>query len=95
MNILHQKKGSFDFWQPMRQKLENLEINNSQLALFLCQLIPAQCPFARKITFCGRTIFCLPPLCKLNPLYEEVVALRFKSLSYLVNQCGADISAYC
>lgn len=95
MNTVHQKTRSFNFWQPLRQRIESLEINNSRLARLLCQLIPAQCPFARNITFCGRTVFRLPPLCKLNPLYEQLMALRFKSLSYLVNVCGEDISAYC
>ncbi|MBE9017387.1 hypothetical protein IQ272_14835 [Chroococcidiopsidales cyanobacterium LEGE 13417] len=35
------------------------------------------------------------PLCKLNPLYEQVVALRFKALTYLVDECGEDLSLYC
>jgi hypothetical protein len=95
MNTVQQKTHSFDFLQPVRQRLESLEIKNSRSARLLCQIIPAQCPFARSITFCGRTVFRLPPLCKLNPLYEQLMVLRFKSLSYLVNVCGEDISAYC
>nr|WP_317110593.1 Mo-dependent nitrogenase C-terminal domain-containing protein [Chroococcidiopsis sp. SAG 2025] len=34
-------------------------------------------------------------MCKLNPLYEQVVALRFKALTYLADECGEDVSLYC
>ncbi|MHC5727587.1 MAG: Mo-dependent nitrogenase C-terminal domain-containing protein, partial [Nostoc sp.] len=35
------------------------------------------------------------PMCKLNPLYNELVYLRFRALCYLVDQCGEDIQSYC
>ena len=79
----------------VRQWLEEVEIPNSQVARLLCKTIPAQCPFERNIKFFNRNIFHIPPLCKLNPLYEQVVGLRFKSLSYLVDECGEDVTAYC
>ncbi len=84
-----------DLLFPLRQWLEAREIRDPQLAHFLCQLIPSRCPFAREIKFFGKTILNIPPLCKLNPLYEEVVTLRFKALCYLADECGEDISAYC
>ncbi|MGC8711933.1 MAG: Mo-dependent nitrogenase C-terminal domain-containing protein [Leptodesmis sp.] len=31
----------------------------------------------------------------LNPFYEQLVELRFKSLMYLAEQCGEDITFYC
>jgi len=34
-------------------------------------------------------------MCKLNPLYEEVVALRFRALCYLADECGEDVTCYC
>ena len=58
-------------------------------------MIPAQCPFERDVKVFGHTLFHIPPLCKLNPLYEEVVALRFRAMCYLADECGEDISAYC
>jgi hypothetical protein len=61
----------------------------------LCKLIPAQCPFERDVKFFGHTLFHIPPLCKLNPLYEEVVALRFRGLCYLADECGEDVTPYC
>ncbi|MEH2262698.1 Mo-dependent nitrogenase C-terminal domain-containing protein [Nostoc sp.] len=84
-----------DRLRPLRQWLETIEIHNSKLAHFLCKAIPAQCPFERDITFLGRKLFHIPPMCKLNPLYEEVVGLRFKALCYLADECGEDIAIYC
>jgi hypothetical protein len=84
-----------DFWQPLRQRIDQIEINTPALAHRICRLIPAQCPFARKIKLFSRTILEIPPLCKLNPLYENLMMLRFRALSYLADECGEDISAYC
>ncbi|NJN23641.1 MAG: nitrogenase, partial [Acaryochloridaceae cyanobacterium RL_2_7] len=36
----------------------------------------------------------IPPMCKINPLYEQLVGLRFRSLSFLADECQEDISAY-
>ena len=58
-------------------------------------MIPTQCPFERDISLFGRTIVSIPPLCKLNPLYEELIGLRFRALCYLADDCGEDIGCYC
>ncbi|MBG1266895.1 Mo-dependent nitrogenase C-terminal domain-containing protein [Nostoc sp. WHI] len=84
-----------DLLHPVREWLETIEINNSKLAHFLCKSIPAQCPFERDITLFGRKLLHIPPMCKLNPLYEEVVGLRFRALCYLADECGEDVTAYC
>lgn len=86
---------SIDLLSPVRQWLDNLQIENPKLAHRICQLIPAQCPFERDVQILGRTLFHIPPLCKLNPVYEQVVALRFRALCYLADICGEDISQYC
>lgn len=83
-----------DVLQPVRNWLEQLEIHDPRLARFLCKMIPSQCPFERDIKLFGRKIVHIPPLCKLNPLYEQLVGLRFRALSYLADNCGEDISAY-
>jgi hypothetical protein len=88
-------KPAFDLFHPLRQWLNRIEVNNPKLAHTVCAAIPAQCPFERDIKLFGRTLFHIPPMCKLNPLYEELVMLRFKALCYLVDECGEDISAYC
>jgi Mo-dependent nitrogenase C-terminus len=79
----------------VRHWLDAIEIHNPKVARFLCQIIPAQCPFERHIELFHHTVFHIPPLCKLNPLYEQLVGLRFRSLSYLADECGEDITPYC
>lgn len=76
---------------PLRQWLDNLDIHNPDLALFLYRVIPAQCPFARNIKLFGHTIVHIPPLCKFNPLYEQLMGLRFRAMCYLVDDCGMTI----
>ncbi|MDX2097714.1 MAG: Mo-dependent nitrogenase C-terminal domain-containing protein [Leptolyngbyaceae cyanobacterium bins.59] len=84
-----------DWLRPLRQWIDNYEIKDPAIAHQICSLIPTQCPFARDITFLGKRLLRIPPLCKLNPLYEEVVALRFRALCYLADECGEDVSRYC
>ncbi len=81
--------------KPIRQWLDTLEISDRKMASTIAALIPAQCPFERTIKLFGRTVLYIPPLCKLNPFYEELVGLRFRSLCYLADECGEDISSYC
>lgn len=80
---------------PLKQWLDRLEIRDRQLAHSLCKLIPAQCPFERDIKIWGRVLFHIPPLCKLNPFYEQFVGLRFRALCYLADECGEDVTVYC
>lgn len=82
-------------FSPLRQWLESIDIQNLKQARWVCKLIPARCPFARDIKIFNRTVFSIPPLCKLNPLYDQLIALRFRSLTYLADQCGEDITLYC
>ncbi|PSB35225.1 Mo-dependent nitrogenase C-terminal domain-containing protein [Stenomitos frigidus] len=79
----------------IRQWLDNIEIRDAETANVLCQVIPARCPFERTISLFDRPLFSIPPLCKLNPFYEQVVGLRFRALCYLADECGQDISHYC
>lgn len=80
---------------PLRHWLDTIEVTNPEMAHLLCKLIPAQCPFERDVKLFGHTLFHIPPLCKLNPFYEQLVSLRFRALCYLADECGEDISAYC
>lgn len=88
-------KSQVDLLQPLRQWLDSLEIQNRKFAKFIAKLIPAQCPFERDLTLFGRKIAHIPPMCKLNPLYDQLVGLRFRALCYLVDKCGEDIGSYC
>ncbi|MBW4623260.1 MAG: Mo-dependent nitrogenase C-terminal domain-containing protein [Cyanosarcina radialis HA8281-LM2] len=92
--MLSQSKGRFDLLQPLRKWLEAIEVEDPKFARLLCKLIPSQCPFAKEIKFCQRTILRIPPLCKLNPLYDQIVYLRFKALTYLVDVCGENVLLY-
>lgn len=80
--------------QPIRRWLDKLEIRHCVIAHCLCRIIPAQCPFERDIYLFGHQIAHIPPLCKINPFYEEVVGLRFRALCYLAD-CGEDVRRYC
>lgn len=80
--------------QPLRQWLDDLEIHDPRIARFLCKMIPSQCPFERDVVLFGHKIVHIPPLCKLNPLYEQLVGLRFRALSYLADDCREDVSQY-
>ena len=84
-----------DRLQPLRQWVEDIEIHNPKVARLLCKIIPAQCPFERDLTFFGHTVLHIPPLCKLNPLYMQFISLRFKSLTYLADVYGEDVTPYC
>ncbi|WP_346293181.1 Mo-dependent nitrogenase C-terminal domain-containing protein [Sphaerothrix gracilis] len=80
---------------PLRQWLNKVDMRNLAQAHLICRLIPAQCPFEREVRI-GRLVHInVPPLCKLNPLYEEVVGLRFRALCYLAEECAVDICRYC
>jgi tellurite resistance protein len=83
-----------DALDPLRDWLDGLDIQDPRVARFLCKMIPSQCPFERDVTLFGRKIVHIPPLCKINPLYEQLVGLRFRALSYLADDCGEDVSPY-
>lgn len=88
-------KKKIDLWHPLRQTLDRLDVKDRELAHRLCQMIPSQCPFERDVKLFGRILFHIPPMCKINPLYEEVMGLRFRALCFLADECGEDVSIYC
>ncbi|MGL5082427.1 MAG: Mo-dependent nitrogenase C-terminal domain-containing protein [Microcoleaceae cyanobacterium] len=84
-----------DLLAPVKSWLEDWDLQDPKVARFICKLIPPQCPFERDVKLFGRKIVHIPPMCKLNPLYEQLVGLRFRALSYLADDCGEDVSKYC
>jgi hypothetical protein len=80
------------FW-PLRRGIDHIEVKNRTLAHLVCRVIPCCCPFERDISVLGRTVH-IPALCELNPVYNELVGLRFRSLNYLADVCGEDITRY-
>ena len=87
-------KSGVDVLHPVKDWLDEMEVKDPRLARFVCKVIPPQCPFERDINLFGRTIAHIPALCKLNPLYEQFTTLRFRSLSYLADDCGEDVTKY-
>ena len=81
--------------QRAQKRLEAIEIKSPSLARWVCRVIPASCPFEREIQVGQYKIISIPPLCKLNPFYEQLVLLRFKSLTYLAEECNEDLTMYC
>ncbi|MEW6493366.1 MAG: Mo-dependent nitrogenase C-terminal domain-containing protein [Cyanobacteriota bacterium] len=84
-----------DVLQPVRKWLDGMDVQDPRVARFICKMIPSQCPFERDVVLFGRKVVHIPPMCKINPLYEQLVGLRFRALSYLADECDEDVSAYC
>ena len=80
--------------KPVREWLDNLSVDDPRLAKFVCKLVPAQCPFERDVTLFGGKTIHIPPMCKINPLYEQLVGLRFRAMTYLSDELGEDITPY-
>ncbi|MGY6530060.1 MAG: Mo-dependent nitrogenase C-terminal domain-containing protein [Cyanobacterium sp.] len=78
----------------IKEKLGNWDIREKTMAKKIVSLIPNQCPFAKDIYLFNKKLFTIPPLCKLNPLYEDLMMLRFRALSFL-SEIGEDITPYC
>ena len=78
----------FNSLDAVRNWLDKIEIHNANFARFLSKVIPAQCPFERDVNILGRKVAHIPPLCKLNPFYDQLTGLRFRALCYLVDECG-------
>jgi len=87
-------KLSFNVLQLLRQWLDQIEIHDPEIARFLSNVIPGQCPFEHDIVIFGRKLGHIPPLCKLNPFYEQLVGLRFRALCFLAEQCAEDVQSY-
>ncbi|MGD1852211.1 MAG: Mo-dependent nitrogenase C-terminal domain-containing protein [Cyanophyceae cyanobacterium] len=79
---------------PVQDWLDGLDVKNGKVAHFLCKMIPAQCPFERDVVLFGQKVVHIPAMCKINPLYEQLVGLRFRALSFLSDKCDEDVSEY-
>ena len=80
--------------KPVKKWLDGMNIDDPRVARFICKMVPPQCPFERDVVLFGKKIIHIPPMCKLNPLYEQLVGLRFRSLSYLADECQEDVTPY-
>ncbi|MEO1182700.1 MAG: Mo-dependent nitrogenase C-terminal domain-containing protein [Cyanobacteria bacterium J06636_28] len=78
---------------PLRHWINQIQITKSWVAHLICRVIPSRCPFERDISLFGYTVH-IPALCKLNPVYEEIVELRLRALTYLIDTCSEDVASY-
>ncbi|MEM6448551.1 MAG: Mo-dependent nitrogenase C-terminal domain-containing protein [Cyanobacteria bacterium P01_D01_bin.123] len=95
MKSMTWSRTGFSPLRSLREWLDARQVRDVRTARRLCKFIPAQCPFERRLTFRDRTLLHVPPLCKLNPVYDQLIGLRFRALCYLADECGEDISQYC
>ncbi len=73
-------------WTPLdsvKEWLDAFDPCDERIASFIVQLIPPQCPFERDILLFGLKLVHIPALCKVNPLFDQLVALRFRCLGHL------------
>ncbi|KFF41831.1 MAG: nitrogenase [Candidatus Atelocyanobacterium thalassa] len=103
VNLLHTQDASIssrnsvlkpNVLQPVKNWLDEFNFKDPRLARFICKMIPSQCPFEKDVKLFSHKVIYIPPLCKLNPLYEQLVRLRFRALCYLVNECQEDVSSF-
>ncbi|MCJ2543086.1 TerB family tellurite resistance protein [Synechococcus bigranulatus str. 'Rupite'] len=78
---------------PLRHWMDGIQVRDPRVARFLCRMIPSQCPFEQDVVVFGHKVMHIPPMCKLNPLYDQVVGLRFRALSLLAEK-GEDTTQY-
>jgi hypothetical protein len=71
---------------PVEYFLDHFVIKDQKTALVICRLIPGDCPFARTLSLPGGKQLRIPPLCKINPLYDSLMSLRFRALSWLAER---------
>ncbi|EDX86286.1 Mo-dependent nitrogenase C-terminal domain family protein [Synechococcus sp. PCC 7335] len=86
-------KDTLNILRLIRNWIEDIPVQNEKTAHRIISLIPADCPFERDVKLFHRTIAHIPPMCKLNPLYDQLIMLRFKAMCYLVDECGVDGAA--
>ena len=82
-----------DILKPVRYWIDQVQVANPRTAHIICRVIPSHCPFERDIALFGTTIH-IPALCRINPVYDEVVSLRLRALTYLTDDCGEDVADY-
>ena len=92
--VSHQDECHPNLLEPIKKWLDHMDIHDSRLANLICRVVPAQCPFERDVVLFGRKIMHIPAMCEINPLFDQLVGLRFRSLSYLADK-GEDVTKYC
>ena len=82
-----------DILRPVRHWIDQIQITNHRTAHIICRVIPSHCPFERDISLFGNTVH-IPALCRINPVYDEIVSLRLRALTYLTDIWDEDVTDY-
>lgn len=89
----HSPSPQLELLTAVRRWIDRLEVRSPRFAHLICRLIPCTCPFESRFTLLGQAFY-VPPLCKLNPFYQEILALRLRALTYLADDRGEDVTKY-
>jgi hypothetical protein len=73
------------FFRSIQSWLNTIQVESLEVAILICRIIPDRCPFQRRFSMLGYGVE-IPPLCKLNPFYPQLIALRLKALTYLMER---------
>lgn len=76
---------------PLRRWLNTVEVRNVTIARWICRLVPNVCSPGYDVQLFGRTWLHLPPLCKLNPVFDELIDLRFRAGDFLYEYAEAQL----
>lgn len=49
---------------------------------FLARILPDYCPFETKITYKGILLVYIPPICKINFLYKDIMKRKLELKGY-------------
>lgn len=91
--VRHPQDKRPELLKPLRYWIDHIQVANRRTAHIICRIVPSHCPFERNISLFGTTVH-IPALCRLNPVYEEIVGLRLRALTYLIDICEEDIADY-
>ncbi|CAN5304984.1 hypothetical protein BH10CYA1_BH10CYA1_53690 [soil metagenome] len=69
----------------LRNAIDHIDVHTMRTARLIVRLIPGQCPFERDIVIMHHKIAHIPPMCKINPVYDQLAYLRFRALSFLAD----------
>ena len=68
---------------PLKHWLNGLDLGDERISSFIAHLIPFPYPFGRNINLFARKLVQIPPMSKINALFDQLVSLRFRCLGHL------------
>ena len=82
---------------PLKHWLNGLDPGDERISSFIAHLIPFLDPFGCDIDLFAHKLVQIPVMCKINPLFEQFLAVRFRCLGHLsveeqllISSCDSD-----